>query len=508
MKRIISLLLVFALLLPCMGLQAEAATSGSCGKNVTWKFDTKTGTLTISGSGPMDNFGFDEAPWSGYWNKIRSVDIRKGVTSIGSNAFVLCSVTSATIPDGVTSIGDAAFAESNLASTTIPNSVRSIGNSAFSYCALTSVTIPKNVTSIGKYAFQGCDLTSVTIPDGITSIREGTFRYCKELTSVTIPDSVTSIGKYAFSDCRNLKNVYYGGSPVRKDSIKIGSSNTELIKATWHYDAEDSLCPPTVWIAPNAATGKPRLSWKAVEGADFYRIYRAASPNGTYSYLKSTHSVAFTDTSAVTGENYYYKVKAVEEESGSVSGFSNVVNRCCDLPQPVVFTTVNGATGKPMLTWDAIDGAQCYRIYRRTSGSDYTYLDSTTSTTFTDKTAEAGINYYYQVKAVHKNSAANSARSLTANRACDLPRPVVTVGLKNGNPQITWEKISGAEKYRVYRADSKTGEYELVKSTITASSFTDTGAEEGKTYYYKVRALHSNPASNSAWSAVKSVTAK
>ena len=62
MKRIISLLLVFALLLPCMGLQAEAATSGSCGKNVTWKFDTKTGTLTISGSGPMDNFPELESP--------------------------------------------------------------------------------------------------------------------------------------------------------------------------------------------------------------------------------------------------------------------------------------------------------------------------------------------------------------------------------------------------------------------------------------------------------------
>ena len=116
--------------------------------------------------------------------------------------------------------------------------------------------------------------------------------------------------------------------------------------------------------------------------------------------------------------------------------------------------------------------------------------------------------YYYQVKAVHKNSSANSAHSLTANRACDLPRPVVTVGLKNGSPRITWEKISGAEKYRVYRADSESGEYELVKTAITASSFTDTGAEAGRTYYYKVRAIHSNSAANSAYSAIKSITAE
>jgi len=170
---------------------------------------------------------------------------------------------------------------------------------------------------------------------------------------------------------------------------------------------------------------------------------------------------------------------------------------------------VNAATGKPKLTWEAVDGANCYRIYRRTAGNDFVYLDSTTSTAFTDKTAEAGVNYYYQVKAVHRYySQANSARSLSVNRACDLPKPVVTIGLKNGAPQITWEKIDGAEKYRVYRADSKTGEYELVKSTITANSFRDTSAEAGKTYYYKVRALHSNPSANSAWSSVKSVTAK
>jgi len=584
MKRIISLLLVFALLLPCMGLQAEAAaTSGSCGKNLTWKFDTKTGTLTISGTGPMNEYdGY--APWRDISEGIRKVVIRKGVTSIcngafnnvindydnlktviipdsvtsiGKCAFYRCKgLTSVNIPDSVTTIGDYAFYWCNgLTSVNIPDSVTSIGSGAFSCCnGLTSVTIPDSVTTIGDNAFSQCDgLTSVNIPDSVTSIGHGAFFWCKgltsvtisgsvtsiadytfaeclRLTSVTIPDSVTSVGKCAFADCSgltsvtipdsvtsigkwafnnncsSLKDVYYGGSPSQRDSIDIDSGNTKLTNATWHYGKEDPLLPPTVQIATKAATGKPRLSWDAVEGADFYRIYRATY-NSEFTYLKSTRSTSFTDSSAVTGENYYYKVKAVEE-SGTVSRFSNTVNRCCDLPRPEVSATVNAATGKPKLTWEAVDGAQCYRIYRRTSGSAYTYLDSTTSTAFTDKTAEAGINYHYQVKAVNSNSYANSAHSLSVNRACDLPRPVVTVGLKNGSPQITWEKIDGAEKYRVYRATSKSGEYELVKSTVTANSFTDTDATAGKTYYYKVRAIHSNPAANSAWSSAKSVTAK
>ena len=498
MKRIVSLLLVFALLLPCVGLQAEAAaTSGTCGKNLTWKFDEEAGILTISGTGPMTNYDWefeeDWAPWSGYADKILKVDIRKGVTSIGNSAFDSDTNTYA-----------------KLKAVTIPDSVTSIGRYAFYECRkLTSVTIPDSVASIGRGAFAYCSgLTSVTISGSVTFIDASTFVHCSGLTSVTIPDSVTSIGYDAFYKCNSLKDVYYGGSPAQREVITIGSHNTALTNATWHYGKEDPVLPPTVQIATKAATGKPRLSWDAVEGADFYRIYRATSKNGTYSYLKSTHSTAFTDSSAVTGVNYYYKVKSVEE-SGNVSRFSNMVNRCCDLPRPEVSAAVNAATGKPKLTWEAVDGANCYRIYRRTAGNDFVYLDSTSSTAFTDKTAEAGVNYYYQVKAVHRYySQANSARSLSVNRACDLPKPVVTIGLKNGAPQITWEKIDGAEKYRVYRADSKTGEYELVKSTITANSFRDTSAEAGKTYYYKVRALHSNPAANSAWSSVKSVTAK
>ena len=472
MKRIISLLLVFALLLPCMGLQAEAATSGSCGKKATWKFDTKTGTLTISGTGAMKDYEPDgmimpeKAPWSDFADKILEVVISKGVTSIGDYAFEYCF---------------------NLKTVTIPDSVSYIGECAFCECTR---------------------LTSVTIPDSVTFISDGAFSDCRNLTSITIPDSLLFVNGGAFYCCSSLKDVYYEGSPSQRELISFSVGNEDLDDATWHYGAEDTLLPPTVQIATKAATGKPRLSWDAVEGADFYRVYRSRYKDGDFGYLKSTRSTAFTDTTAETGVNYYYRVKAVVEETGEISLFSNTANRCCDLPRPVAAATVNAASGKPMLTWEAVDGARCYRIYRRTSSTDYTYLDSTTSTAFTDKTAEAGINYFYQVKAVHTNSHANSAHSATVNRACDLPQPVVTVSLKNGAPKITWEKIDGTEKYRVYRADAKDGAFRLVKTTITATGFTDTDVTAGKTYCYKVKALHANSAANSAWSSVKSITAK
>ena len=129
------LLLLMMMLLPMM---AYAYTFGTCGKNVTWTLVESTGTLTISGSGAMKDYGYyADVPWYNFRTKILTVIIEDGVTSIGDGAFSSCGLTSVTIP----------------------NSVTSIGNSAFFGCrSLTSVTIGNSVTSIGNEAFYGTNL--------------------------------------------------------------------------------------------------------------------------------------------------------------------------------------------------------------------------------------------------------------------------------------------------------------------------------------------------------------
>ena len=102
----------------------------------------------------------------------------------------------------VTSIGKSAFLFSSLTSITIPNSVTSIGNNAFNLCtSLTSITIPNSVTLIGGSAFSCCEsLTSITIPNSVTSIGEYAFWGCDALESVLIPNSLTDIGRVAFPE--------------------------------------------------------------------------------------------------------------------------------------------------------------------------------------------------------------------------------------------------------------------------------------------------------------------
>ena len=217
----------------------DMIASGECGENLTWVL-TGDGTLTISGSGEMNDYtNSSNAPWHSESYEIWSVVVEPGVTSIGDYAFYECSrLTSVTIPEGVTSIGSCAFQNcSSLASVAIPDGVTSIGGGAFYKCRrLTSVTIPDGVTSIGGNTFQGCSsLTSVTLPDGVTSIGDYAFCDCSSLASMTIPNSVTSIGYVAFVRCSKLKHVYYGGSDLQWKEIEIDGSNGNLTNATIHY---------------------------------------------------------------------------------------------------------------------------------------------------------------------------------------------------------------------------------------------------------------------------------
>ena len=219
---------------------ADIIDSGECGSqgdNLTWTFDSE-GTLTISGTGDMDNwfmdYSFNNNPWQNYYDLITTVIIENGVTSIGDDAFYSCdALTSITIPDSVTSIGGNAFGYcAALTSITIPDSVTNIGDNAFYKTpwfesqkenntfvivngilidgekCVGDVVIPDGVTRIKKNVFSGCDtLTSITLPYGVTCIEDYAFSWCKSLTSITIPDSITSIGYGAFQGCESLTSI-------------------------------------------------------------------------------------------------------------------------------------------------------------------------------------------------------------------------------------------------------------------------------------------------------------
>lgn len=277
MKKIISVLLVAVFTLSCLGIMASATESGACGESLTWTLDD--GTLTISGTGAMNDYDARHAPWYDAAPSIKSAVIEDGVSSIGSSAFYFCKkLESITIGSGVTSIGEDAFYEcAGLTDITIPGSVTSIGNGAFFGCiGLTSITIPAGVTSIDETSFLECKAlqnigvnsknnnfcsvdgvlynksktklicypigkqnSSFTVPGSVTSIGALAFYECTGLEGITIPDSVTSIGSHAFNNCTSLKDVYYAGSD--KNDITIKTGNGCLVNAEWHYETQSGF---------------------------------------------------------------------------------------------------------------------------------------------------------------------------------------------------------------------------------------------------------------------------
>ena len=252
------------------GMLSAETIYGDCGTNMEWEFNTGSGALFLTGSGPMDDYAsFRETPWVQYRDQIKSIqkDSRSQYTTIGEYAFAGCqNLTSVDLPNTVTKISGYAFDNcTGLTSVTIPNSVTSIGNYAFYGCSsLTSVTIPNSVTSIGDRAFYRCrGLTSLvynahvfafmppsysgayTIPDGIEIIAGGAFEYCRGLTSVTIPNSVTSIGQKAFYGCRGLKTIIIPASVQTIGTAAFSScANLTVIQVSAinpYYSAVDGV---------------------------------------------------------------------------------------------------------------------------------------------------------------------------------------------------------------------------------------------------------------------------
>lgn len=186
-----------------------AATSGKCGKNVTWKLDRK-GTLTISGKGAMYDYFRVAVPWESHIMKIKAIDIKEGVTKIGAGAFEACVVKQLKIPNSVTSIREGAFSElGGIKTIKLPSKLKEIGDFTFSDCYdLTNIMIPNGVTNIPHYAFKGCyKLSSITISKNVIDIDEGAFALCTSLKKITLPEKLGGIGRYVFDGCESLTDI-------------------------------------------------------------------------------------------------------------------------------------------------------------------------------------------------------------------------------------------------------------------------------------------------------------
>lgn len=186
---------------------------GSCGESLTWHF--ADGTLTISGSGTMEEYSNRNVPpWREFADGITKVDLPDGLTNISRSAFV-------------------------------------------GFVNLTEIQIPETVTAIGMQAFSECSsLTSLVIPDSVQTISSMAFFGCTGLKTVTIGTGITKIDMYAFQKCSALEEIHFtGGMPSMAEAF-YG------LTTTIYYPAGNST-----WDTGKVSTYETYITWVAVEGS-------------------------------------------------------------------------------------------------------------------------------------------------------------------------------------------------------------------------------------------------
>ena len=266
-KRFVSLLLAISMIFSLMPVSAVTAfaesenggevttvDSGYCGadnggENLRWTLDNN-GVLTISGSGAMKDYTWDEnvrLDWYVRKKDIRSVVLDNKITHIGDYAFDGCTSIKSVrytgytgnagvaLPESVTTIGVHAFSDTGVTGTLklpehlteidslafyhcrklngelkLPDTVKEIGGFAFNSCGFTGkLELPAILENIGNDAFESCSgLTGkLTFPSKMNEIKSSIF-HGTGITEVVIPSSIKTVYDFAFNSCMNLKKVY------------------------------------------------------------------------------------------------------------------------------------------------------------------------------------------------------------------------------------------------------------------------------------------------------------
>lgn len=267
-KRFVSLLLAISMIFSLMPVSAVTAFAedensgavkiidkGNCGadeggENLKWTLDNN-GVLTISGSGAMKDYTWDEnvrLDWYvNYKKDIRSVVLDNRITHIGNYAFDKCTNIESVrytgytgnagvaLPESVTTIGVHAFSDTGVTGTLkLPEHLTEIDSSAFYHCRKLNgeLKLPDTVKEIGGFAFHSCGFTGkLELPASLENIGNDAFDFCSGLTGkltfpskmneidfsifqgtgiteVVIPSSIKTVHDFAFESCMNLKKVY------------------------------------------------------------------------------------------------------------------------------------------------------------------------------------------------------------------------------------------------------------------------------------------------------------
>lgn len=247
-----------------------------------------------------------------------------------------------------------------------------------------------------------------------------------------------------------------------------------------------------------------KVTWKKVDGASGYYVYRKADGEKYFKQIAEVNgnkTFTSTDLSATTGVKYQYTVRAYRNRNGKpYAGLydSKGVTATACTKAPTIKSGVSTVSDKLKLTWSKVNGATGYNVYRKLE-NDKNYkliktINGNGNVEFTDSGLKCGVKYYYRINGFRtvdsKNYEGLGSKDYLGLTTPAQPALKSAKSLGYNTISIEWTKVEGATGYDIYR--KTTGTYSKIgtvdkQSTVT---FKDEKAVTGVRYQYTVRAFY------------------
>ena len=237
--------------------------------------------------------------------------------------------------------------------------------------------------------------------------------------------------------------------------------------------------PPAVQSVSLSAVVKNgyTLSWSSVNRAEGYAVFRFSPSKGKFEHIATTPKTSYTVKNQKTGSSAIYCIKAFIKKDGlPIYSTSSREISAATLPETVgkLSQKKTAATGYT-LSWAKVAGADGYKVFKYDNAKKrYVFLKDTEENSLKIGGLKAASTAKYKVRSFVKIG--NRRYYAPANaefEAITAPAAVGTVKAKvlnSSSYKLSWNKVSKAYGYRIFRYDAKTKSYVKV-ATIRGNSY-------------------------------------
>ena len=228
-----------------------------------------------------------------------------------------------------------------------------------------------------------------------------------------------------------------------------------------------------------------KISWAKTAGAAKYRLFRRSGSSWTQ--IADTADTSYIWTQPASGTTYTFTVRCVSKDGSVYTGGFNTGGRSIKYIKAPAITALENTKAGIKISWEKPAGAVKYRLFRR-SGSGWTKIADTTGASYTWTGAKSGTSYTFTVRCVNSAGTAFTSGYLSAGKTIRFIQApsISSLTATSKGVKISWKKVSGAEKYRIYYKYKDTWK-KIADSTGT--SYTWTGAKSGTSYTFYIRCV-------------------